>query len=188
MQPNSSPPLRLGLAMWSHNQWQQSIYGKGCKTGDRLARYAETFNTVEGNTTFYAVPNLTTTQKWHSATPDNFRFTFKLPKTITHQQQLRHSQQSLSDFFSVMSPLEHKIGLWKIQLPASFGPESLPLLKQFLDMFPSHYPVGVEVRHAAFFAKGEDERRFNHLLLEKKPIELLWIVGQSLQLHRPLLR
>ncbi|HIF9348949.1 TPA: DUF72 domain-containing protein [Photobacterium damselae] len=168
MQPNSSPPLRLGLAMWSHNQWQQSIYGKGCKTGDRLARYAETFNTVEGNTTFYAVPNLTTTQKWHSATPENFRFTFKLPKTITHQQKLRHSQQSLSDFFSVMSPLEHKIGLWKIQLPASFGPESLPLLKQFLDMFPSHYPVGVEVRHAAFFAKGEDERRFNHLLFEKK--------------------
>lgn len=69
MQPNSSPPLRLGLAMWSHNQWQQSIYGKGCKTGDRLARYAETFNTVEGNTTFLRCSELNYNPKMAQCNP-----------------------------------------------------------------------------------------------------------------------
>ncbi len=56
-------PLLLGLAMWSHNHWQQSLYGTGCKTGERLARYAEVFDTVEGNTTFYATPAITTVKK-----------------------------------------------------------------------------------------------------------------------------
>ncbi|MDF4308545.1 DUF72 domain-containing protein, partial [Vibrio parahaemolyticus] len=49
-------PLRLGLTMWSHNQWQQSFYGSGTKPAERLEKYAQVFHTVEGNTTFYATP------------------------------------------------------------------------------------------------------------------------------------
>nr|WP_239928818.1 DUF72 domain-containing protein [Photobacterium sanguinicancri] len=158
-------PIRLGLAMWSHNQWQSSLYGSGCKNSERLARYAQVFSTVEGNTTFYATPASTTVRKWHDATPDDFRFTFKLPSTITHQQQLQHCDQLIADFFHVMAPLEHKVGLWKIQLPAQFGPHSLPALDAFLRRLPKHFPIGVEVRHAAFFAKGEEEKALNQLLI-----------------------
>ncbi|RWX55264.1 DUF72 domain-containing protein [Photobacterium chitinilyticum] len=161
-------PLLLGLAMWSHNHWQQSLYGTGCKTGDRLARYAEVFDTVEGNTTFYAPPAITTVKKWHQATPDDFRFTFKLPATITHQNQLMHCDQLLADFFTVMSPLELKTGLWKIQLPAHFGPQALPALEKFLRKLPAHLTFGVEVRHPAFFAKGEEEKALNRLLVDQQ--------------------
>ncbi|KHT64767.1 hypothetical protein RJ45_04710 [Photobacterium gaetbulicola] len=159
-------PVRLGLAMWSHNHWQQSLYGSGCKAGDRLARYAEVFHTVEGNTTFYATPGIPTVKKWHEATGNHFRFTFKLPQAITHQNQLVHCDQLLADFFTTMAPLEGKIGLWKVQLPAQFGPAALPALEKFLQRLPASYPIGVEVRHPAFFAKGEEEKQLNRLLIE----------------------
>lgn len=162
----SSPPLRLGLAMWSHAHWQQSLYGSGCKAGERLARYAEVFDTVEGNTTFYATPAMATVRKWDAATPEHFRFTFKLPSAITHQHQLSHCDQLLADFFSVMEPVAPKVGIWKIQLPASFGPAALPALERFLRRLPARLTCGVEVRHPAFFAKGEAEKNLNRLLID----------------------
>jgi len=160
--------FRLGLAMWSHSNWQESVYGHGIKQAERLARYATIFNTVEGNTSFYATPAQQTIMNWHSATPDDFRFTFKLPQTITHQRLLQHCGQELKDFFQVMAPLIDKTGIWKIQLPAHFGPENLPVLAQFLNQVPQGLTYGVEVRHAAFFAKGEAERALNRLLIDKK--------------------
>lgn len=159
-------PIRLGLTQWSHNNWQRKFYASGTKSGQRLARYAQVFNTVEGNTTFYASPAPTTVANWQSATSDEFRFTFKFPKTITHQCQLRHAEDLLADFINLMAPLQTKIGLWKIQLPASFGPDSLPVLDQFLRLLPESFHVGVEVRHDAFFRKGDEERALNRLLID----------------------
>lgn len=166
--PHSARHLRLGLAMWSHNHWQESVYGSSTKQAERLARYASIFNTVEGNTSFYATPNAQTVMNWHSATPDDFRFTFKLPQTITHQKQLQDCQQELLAFFQVMSPLVEKTGLWKIQLPASFGPEQLPVLAGFFDLLPQGLSYGVEVRHLGFFAKGDAERALNRLLMDRQ--------------------
>lgn len=164
----SVPPLRLGLTQWSHPSWQHHFYPPGTKTADRLARYAEVFNTVEGNTTFYASPSSTSVANWAAATPDTFRFTFKFPQTITHQCQLRHAQTLTQDFISLMAPLHEKVGQWTIQLPARFGPEGLPALAAFLKQLPADFSVGVEVRHPAFFAKGDAERQLNRLLLEHK--------------------
>lgn len=160
-------PLRLGLTMWSHNNWQQSFYGSGTKPAERLEKYAQVFHTVEGNTTFYATPSITTVQNWKSATNDDFRFTFKLPKAITHQQMLKGSQAQLKEFMQVMAPLHDRIGQWTIQLPAAFGPEQLDALKQFCALFPPSFPIGVEVRHPAFFAKGDAERALNQWLMER---------------------
>ncbi len=160
-------PLRLGLTMWSHNNWQQSFYGCGTKPAERLEKYAQVFHTVEGNTTFYATPSITTVQNWKSATNDDFRFTFKLPKAITHQQMLKGSQAQLKEFMQVMAPLHNRIGQWTIQLPAAFGPEHLDALKQFCALFPPSFPIGVEVRHPAFFAKGDAERALNQWLMER---------------------
>jgi len=160
-------PLRLGLTMWSHNNWQQSFYGSGTKPAERLEKYAQVFHTVEGNTTFYATPSITTVQNWKSATNDDFRFTFKLPKAITHQQMLKGSQAQLKEFMQIMAPLHDRIGQWTIQLPAAFGPEHLDALKQFCALFPPSFPIGVEVRHPTFFAKGDAERALNQWLMER---------------------
>ncbi|MCG9752433.1 DUF72 domain-containing protein [Vibrio brasiliensis] len=160
-------PIRLGLTMWSHNNWQQSFYGKGTKPAERLEKYASVFHTVEGNTTFYATPTPSTVNNWKSATDDQFRFTFKLPQEITHRQMLRGSQSQLKEFMQIMQPLHERIGQWTIQLPAAFGPENLETLKKFCALFPPDFPIGVEVRHADFFAKGEAEIALNQWLIEQ---------------------
>ncbi|OOE70417.1 DUF72 domain-containing protein [Salinivibrio kushneri] len=161
-----NPPLRLGLTQWSHPSWQHHFYPPGTKSGERLARYAEVFNTVEGNTTFYASPSPQTVNNWAAAIPDSFQFTFKLPKTITHQCQLRHAQDLTADFIKLMAPLHDHIGQWTIQLPARFGPEGLTSLATFLESLPREFSLGVEVRHPAFFAKGEAEKALNRLLID----------------------
>ncbi|WP_226413370.1 DUF72 domain-containing protein [Shewanella glacialimarina] len=161
---NHQPILRIGLAMWSQPQWKQSIYGD-VPASARLEKYAQVFNTVEGNTTFYALPTSPTVMNWRDAVPEDFRFTFKLPKTITHDLQLQHAQAELTHFFNVMEPLTDKTAMWKIQLPAQFGPSSLPALERFLQQLPKGFTYGVEVRHGAFFNKGEHERALNRLLI-----------------------
>ncbi|MCW8346528.1 DUF72 domain-containing protein [Vibrio sp. ZSDZ65] len=158
--------LRLGLTMWSHNDWLHSFYGSGTKSSQRLERYASVFHTVEGNTTFYATPSDNTVNNWNKATPEHFRFTFKLPKSITHEQQLRHCQAPLHDFLATMSPLREKLGMLTIQLPRRFGPNDLPALQSFCQYFPNDMPLGVEVRHPAFFQKGPHEKALNQWLLE----------------------
>ncbi|MDR9827632.1 DUF72 domain-containing protein [Vibrio sp. FNV 38] len=160
-------PIRLGLTLWSHNQWQQSFYGKGTQPAQRLEKYARVFHTVEGNTTFYATPSAQTVQNWHSATPSDFRFSFKLPKQITHDQMLKGSRPALMSFLRVMSPLAEKVGQWTIQLPSTFGAEHLEQLIRFCEAFPTDFPLGVEVRNPVYFTKGAAETHLNQWLIEQ---------------------
>lgn len=159
--------LYIGMPMWSHNGWVDQVYSGISKPAQRLARYAEVFNSVEGNTTFYAIPNSKTICHWRDAVPDNFRFTFKLPQSITHQSQLRHCQEQTRVFFQVMSPLINRTSLWVIQLPKGFGPSSFSALKTFIEQLPAVGHIGIEVRHPDFFAKGDAEKRLNAFLIEQ---------------------
>lgn len=160
-------PLRLGLTMWSHPFWQQHFYGSGTQASERLEKYSQVFHTVEGNTTFYASPSPSTVHNWKSATHDDFRFTFKLPKAITHQNLLSGCQDELKSFMNLMEPLHQRVGMWTIQLPAAFGPQHLQQLIKFRQYFPAQFPLGVEVRHPSFFAKGEEEKALNQWLNEE---------------------
>ncbi|WP_228730347.1 DUF72 domain-containing protein [Shewanella yunxiaonensis] len=161
-------PLRLGMAMWSHPHWQSSVYGSSCPSPERLARYAQVFSSVEGNTSFYATPLKAVAAQWAAAVPESFRFTFKLPQLITHQRQLRDCRDEVTTFFDAMTPLMATTGMWQIQLPATFGPEALPQLQAFLPLLPRGLTLGVEVRHPAFFAKGDAERQLNRLLHQQQ--------------------
>ncbi|WP_062710927.1 DUF72 domain-containing protein [Grimontia marina] len=155
------------MTQWSHNDWKRKFYPVGTKVGERLARYAQVFNTVEGNTTFYASPSPATVANWKAATSDTFRFTFKFPKAITHQLMLRHTDAMVTEFLALMAPLHERIGMWTIQLPAAFGPDHLDDLDKFLLAMPRQFTCGVEVRHPAFFDKSDNERALNALLIER---------------------
>ena len=162
-----SIPLRLGLTIWSHNPWLAHFYGQGTTSANRLAKYAEVFHTAEGNSTFYALPSASTIANWRDATPDSFRFTFKLPRTITHERLLKGCQSELTHVLTLFEPMFEKIGMWTIQLPATFSYNEFEHLKHFVTLFPDSIPLGVEVRHPSYFAKGEEERDFNQFLVER---------------------
>ncbi len=79
---------------------------------------------------------------------------------------LHGCEDLLNQFMQLMAPLHERVGLWTIQLPAAFSPAHLPALKRFCRYFPAGYPLGVEVRHPAFFQKGAEEKQFNQWLVE----------------------
>lgn len=159
--------LYLGLPQWSHSAWPGHLLGVNAKPADHLADYAKVFNTVEGNTTFYASPTPETVQRWAEAVPAHFRFSFKFPQAISHQSDLVSAGKSVTDFIRLLGPLHDKLGLLKLQLPARFGPGGLPRLEAFFDRLPADFRYALEVRHPDFFAKGEAERALNRLLMAR---------------------
>ncbi|MGY3889511.1 DUF72 domain-containing protein [Aeromonas mytilicola] len=159
--------LYLGLPQWSHPAWPGQLLGVGAKPAEHLAHYARVFNTVEGNTTFYASPTPETVRRWADAVPDSFRFSFKFPQAISHQSDLVSADKQVTDFIQLLTPLHGQLGLLKLQLPARFGPAGLPRLAAFFEGLPPDFTYALEVRHPDFFAKGEAERALNRLLMDK---------------------
>ncbi len=153
------------MAMWSEKNWDNQLFQTARAPQEYLYHYSRVFNTVEGNTTFYALPKPEIVTRWYQDTPDDFLFTLKLPQEISHKLSLRFCETQLSQFFKLMAPLQNKLGLVKLQLPAQFGPDNFHTLEQFLRNLPQGYQYGVEVRHLSFFNKGEMEKRFNGLLM-----------------------
>lgn len=128
-----------------------------------LARYAELFNAVEGNTTFYGIPAADTVQRWCEQTPESFAFCFKFPRRISHDKRLRDCMGETAAFLRALAPLGPRLGPSFVQLPPTFGPEDLPVLDAFLAELPAgHYAV--ELRHAAFYADTEARAALEALL------------------------
>lgn len=139
----------LGCPGWGLKSWVGKLFPAGTKNTDFLARYAEVFNTVEGNTTFYALPTPDTVARWNEQTPKDFRFCFKFPREISHDQLLVDADSG--PFFEPIAPLRDKIGTLFLQLPPRFTAEQLPRLATFLDALPRDYHYAVELRDPAMF-------------------------------------
>lgn len=168
-------PYYLGLPMWSNRDWSGSLYPPAANSKNFLRHYCSVFNTVEGNTTFYALPSENTVRSWCeqlrdassnslSTAPADFQFSFKLPKDVTHGGRL-NTGDTLTQFFHRLAPLEQAQGPFMIQLPASFGEPQLNDLAAFIQTLPAGLSFAVEVRHRVFFQKGDAEKRLNALLI-----------------------
>jgi len=162
-----TPPYYLGAPLWSQAGWKGHFYTANAKAGDYLHQYAQFFNAVEGNTTFYATPAEDTVARWAEATPSHFRFSFKLPRRITHEQKLYQVSADTNAFIKRMEPLGERLNPFMIQLPASFSPDGLPALEQFLRELPKDYQYALEVRHPAFFTQTDIRQRYNALLTQQ---------------------
>ncbi|MDX1757039.1 MAG: DUF72 domain-containing protein [Marinobacter sp.] len=159
-----SRPYFIGCPQWQDPKWNGVL-----PPGESpLARYSQVFNCVEGNTTFYATPSQEQCRQWRSQVPDDFRFLFKFPRPISHDRLLAGVGPQVRDFLEVLAPLEDVMGPLLLQLPAAFGPEHLPRLWRFIDALPEPLTCTVEVRHPAFFGKGEAEKHLNRGLRGRK--------------------
>ena len=93
------------------------------------------FLTLEIDSSFYRTPNLFVTKRWTSLTPDNFRFTAKFPRSITHEKRLSEPEKELRYFFDVMRPLRRKLLALLLQLPPSLtAKEGLKKLESLIHM------------------------------------------------------
>lgn len=142
--------------MWANRDWVGPYFPASTRPGDELGHYVNWCTAVEGNTTFYALPPAGTVRKWATVAPATFRFVFKIPKSISHDQRLRGTDAELIAFLRLLEPLGERIGPITVQLPPSFGPGDIGVLAAFLRRAPSDVgglPIrwAVEVRHPQFF-------------------------------------
>ncbi|HZD13351.1 MAG TPA: DUF72 domain-containing protein, partial [Candidatus Binatus sp.] len=117
----TSSDLRIGCSGWSYKDWIGAFYPKDAQPADYLRLYASVFDAVEIDSTFYRTPSSQQVANWRHVTGDNFRFSAKLPKKITHELKLRDATQQLERFYASISQLGSKLGPLVIQLPPSFN-------------------------------------------------------------------
>lgn len=181
-------PYYLGAPIWGQADWKGSFFTRQAQSSEFLAEYAQFFNAAEGNVSFYVMPSTEMVQRWLESTHDDFRFSFKFPRVITHDAQLQNCQQDVNDFLSRLEPLGVRLENFMIQLPASFSPQSLSILKKFLQQLPKTYRYAVEVRHPDFFIQKYHRQALNELLnsyqvdrviFESRPVHAAPVIDEA---------
>lgn len=152
----AAPPARIqvGCAGWS---LPRPMWPEFPADGTHLQRYAARFNAVEINSSFYRPHQTATYARWAASVPDHFRFSVKLPKTITHQQRLADCTGLLDDFLAQAGGLGEKLGCLLVQLPPSLAFDAARV-RDFLRLLRERHggPVALEPRHASWFTAPAD--------------------------------
>jgi uncharacterized protein YecE (DUF72 family) len=142
----------IGCSGWSYSAWQGPFYPINIENNEWLNYYSRIFDYVEIDSSFYAMPNMFMVKSWSKRTPENFRFTAKFPKVITHDKRLKDVSRELEHFFKSMLPLADKTLALLIQLPPSLkiteGIENLRLIVPELD---NRFRYAIEVRDKSWF-------------------------------------
>ena len=147
--------VRIGTQGWNYDAWVGPFYPSGTRAADFLEVYARAFDTVEVDSTFYAIPAVKTVRGWADRTPAAFRFSLKLPQEITHEARLRGPAFDLArQFFDRARELEDKLGAVLVQLGPDFLPSELPALARFLPELPSDVSIAIEFRHRGWISDG----------------------------------
>ncbi|MGE6688489.1 DUF72 domain-containing protein [Stutzerimonas stutzeri] len=141
------------------------MYPADTRASDFLASYCSIFNTVEGNTTLYAWPSQEKVLRWAGQMPDGFRFCAKFPRDVSQAEDLHAALDLAHAFQQLLVPLGQRVTPFWLQLPASVGPSRLGEIGAFIDGFAAK--LAVEVRHPAFFDKGDGECALNRLLRDR---------------------
>jgi uncharacterized protein YecE (DUF72 family) len=143
-------PLHIGTSGWQYAHWRQTFYPKGVAQARWLEYYAERFDTVELNNSFYMLPKEESFAAWAARTPPGFDFAVKMSRYLTHVKKLVDAREPVERFFSRASSLGDKLGPVLIQLPPTM-PLALDRLEATLTLFPAGVRVAVECRHDTWY-------------------------------------
>jgi len=146
--------LRVGCSGWNYDHWRDGIfYPARCPARRWLTFYAERFDTVEVNSTFYRLPRRDAVARWVEQTPPDFLFAVKVSRYLTHVKRLREIDIHLPLLLERIAPLVDgdKLGPLLWQLPPTFVRDD-ERLAEALARFPADLRHAVEFRHQSWFA------------------------------------
>jgi uncharacterized protein YecE (DUF72 family) len=152
--------VRIGISGWRYAPWRGVFYPEGLRQKDELSFASHAFRSIEINGTFYALQRPENFAAWHDQTPDDFMFSVKAPRYISHILRLKEADTALANFFaSGVLALKAKLGpvLWQVPPNFRFEPERL---EAFFKLLPH------TTRDAAALARKHD-RRLNGRVLTK---------------------
>jgi uncharacterized protein YecE (DUF72 family) len=147
--------FKIGCQGWNYADWTTKVggetvfYPRGTRADAMLEFYAQVFETIEVDSTFYAIPASSSVENWYKKTPENFTFSLKMPQEITHEYSLREpSFPILEEFCARILLLKEKLGAVLIQLPPNFeaSKENAQALREFLAELPANIRFAVEFR------------------------------------------
>jgi uncharacterized protein YecE (DUF72 family) len=149
-----SAHTRVGTAGWSIPRASAHHFDGD---GTHLQRYARVFPCAEINSSFHRPHTAAVYAKWAASTPASFRFSVKLPRTITHDLKLRRARLPLERFLAESAGLGDRRGPLLVQLPPSFAFEARAVAR-FLDLLRARYdgPLVCEPRHPSWLSPGAD--------------------------------
>jgi uncharacterized protein YecE (DUF72 family) len=151
----SQPEILVGCAGWSLPRSEQLHFPEA---GSHLERYASRFDAVEINSSFHRPHRPTTYARWSASVPSSFRFSVKVPKTITHGRRLEQTDELLETFLSEVSGLGDKLACLLVQLPPSLSFEPSVMAGFFAHLRSrSRLPLACEPRHPSWFAPQADD-------------------------------
>lgn len=139
----------LGSMGWSYSFWP--IYDDS-PSSEYLQVYAEHFNSVEVNSTFYRIPRKSSVENWRTQTPEGFKFSVKIPRSISHSKNLEYDIEKLDVFLDHIKPFNEKLGPLLLQLPPGLTPEHIEQLDLILTQLKYH-KTAVEFRHKDWFTE-----------------------------------
>jgi uncharacterized protein YecE (DUF72 family) len=143
--------VRVGCSGWNYADWREIVYPKGCGQAHWLGRYAELFDTVEVNATFYRLPSRDGVARWVEQTPDGFVFAVKSSRYLTHMKRLTDMARGVERLWDRLEPLTEspKMGPMLWQLPGNFKRDDERLGFALERLPPGRHAF--EFRHASWF-------------------------------------
>lgn len=144
----------IGCSGFSYREWKEKFYPQKLPQRRWFEYYAEKYNTLELNTTFYRFPRVKTLQNWYTQSPQKFLFSVKAPRLITHYKKFNDCEKYLSDFYStIREGLQEKLGPVLFQLPKQLVYDKILLSKLHSSLDPSFQNV-IEFRHESWWKKS----------------------------------
>lgn len=164
---SASPSILVGSARWAEKNLLGKIYPPATPPKDYLYHYARQFNTVEMNTTHYRIPAREMVEQWKEKVPDHFKFCPKLPQSISHSPDFGESIQATRLFQDALYAFGRYLGIPFMQLPPTFSPHrDGKKLFNYLENWPQHLPLAIELRHPGWFSDNRITKRAFDLLQE----------------------
>lgn len=146
----SRAPIRVGCSGWNYRHWRGPFYPDDIPARKWFDFYAERFDTVEINNSFYRLPSRETFAKWHDQAPPGFCYAVKANRFITQAKKLHDCAAPLARMIEPMRALGKTLGPVLYQLPPMFG-LNLERLESFLALLPGDLTHVFEFRHASWY-------------------------------------
>ena len=143
--------VRVGTSGYAYPEWKGAFYPADLPASRFLAYYAERFDTVEINNTFYRLPNASAVAGWAKGAPEGFVYALKASQKITHFKRLKDAGSEVEYLFRTTEGLGEKRGPVLFGLPPNLK-KDLPRLVDFLGALPAGPRCAFEFRHASWFA------------------------------------
>ena len=145
--------VHIGCSGWFYWHWRGKFYPDTKRTDGWFKHYTSEFKTVELNAPFYSWPKLATVKSWRRNAPDDFRYSVKVNRLITHEKRMVRTRMLVEEFYKFEEILKSKLGCFLFQFPPSYRYTPSRLTSIVTQLDPT-FRNAVEFRHHSWWREA----------------------------------